>query len=88
MAFLDKCQKLGKRLWLRQVIVPGYNDSEESVLKLKEFASHLQNVEKIELLPYHDMAKKKYKSLGISYRLEDVPPMDKKRCKELEKLLK
>ena len=86
--FLEKCQKMGKKMWLRQVIVPNYNDTEESVLKLKEFAKRLNNIEKIELLPYHDMAKKKYKSLGIDYVLKDVPPMDKQRCKELEKLLK
>lgn len=88
LKFLEKCQKFDKKLWLRQVIVPNYNDSIENVLKLKALADKLKNVEKIELLPYHDMAKKKYKSLGIKYRLEDTPPMDKQRCKELEKLLK
>lgn len=86
--FLALCQKKEKKLWLRQVIVPGYNDTEENVLKLKEFASHLKNVEKIELLPYHSMAKEKYKKLGIKYRLENVLDMNKERCKELEKMLK
>ena len=74
-------------MWLRQVIVPNYNDTKESVLKLKEFAKDLTNIEKIELLPYHDMAKNKYKKLGLEYRLKDVPPMDKKKCKDLERLL-
>ncbi len=86
--FVKKCQLQDKKMWLRQVIVPGFNDNEESVLKLKEFANSLKNIEKIELLPYHDMAKKKYKALGIPYRLEEVKPMDKARCKKLEKLLK
>ena len=86
--FLALCQKKEKKMWLRQVIVPGYNDTEENVLKLKEFASHLKNVEKIELLPYHSMAKEKYKKLGIKYRLENVLDMNKERCKELEKMLK
>lgn len=86
--FLQKCQERNKRLWLRQVIVPGNNDTPESVLKLKSFANNLKNIEKIELLPYHDMAKKKYKTLGLPYRLEDVKPMDKAKCKQLEELLK
>lgn len=86
--FLEKCQKTGIKMWLRQVIVPGFNDNEENVLKLKAFAQKLKNIEKIELLPYHDMAKKKYKMLGIPYRLEDIKPMDKAKCKKLEKLLK
>ena len=70
------------------MIVPGYNDTKESVLKLKNFAKNLKNVEKIELLPYHDMAKKKYESLGIAYKMQDVPNMDAQKCKQLEKLLK
>ena len=85
--FLDCCQKKNKKLWLRQVIIPEYNDTIENVLKLKEFASKLKNIEKIELLPYHDMAKDKYKKLGLKYRLEDVPPMNKEECKVLENLL-
>lgn len=86
--FLQKCQKKNKKLWLRQVIVPGYNDTKENILKLKKFAKKLKNVEKIELLPYHDMAKKKYESLGIPYRLQETPNMDKQKCKQLEKFLK
>lgn len=86
--FLDICQEKDKKLWIRQVIIPDYNDTEESVLRLKEFVKNLHNVEKVELLPYHTMATEKYKKLGIKYRLEGVPQMDKKRCKDLEKLLK
>ena len=73
---------------MRQVIVPGINDDKEHVLKLKEFANSIPNVERIELLPYHSMGVSKYKELGIKYRLEDTPDMDKERCKELENLLK
>jgi len=86
--FLNKCQTMNKKMWLRQVIVPNYNDSKENVLNLKAFAENLQNIEKVELLPYHSMAKKKYRELKIPYRLENFPDMDKKKCQELEKLLK
>ncbi len=86
--FLNKCQQLNKKLWLRQVIVPNMNDDEEHVLKLKDFARRLSNVERIELLPYHSMAKSKYKEMNIKYRLKDTPDMDKDRCKQLEQLLK
>ena len=75
-------------MWLRQVIVPNYNDNPENIRKLQEFANSLKYIEKIELLPYHNMAIKKYKQLGIKYRLENVPPMDKEKCKELEKILR
>ncbi len=85
--FLNKCQSLNKKMWLRQVIVPNLNDNVEHVEKLKAFALNLKNVERIELLPYHSMAKKKYQELKIPYRLEAVLDMDKEKCKDLEKYL-
>ena len=86
--FLKRVQELDKKLWIRQVIVPGINDNEEYILKLKEFISNIKNVEKVELLPYSLIGVDKYKKLGIIYRLEGVSAMDKNRCKELEKLLR
>jgi len=85
--FLNKCQELNKKLWLRSVIVPGINDSKEYILKLKEYIKNIKNVEKIELLPYHSLAKEKYKKLNIKYVLEDTLDMDIDKCRELEKLL-
>ena len=85
--FVEKCQSLDKKLWLRQVIVPGINDDEEHVLKLKEFASKLKNVERVELLPYHSMAKSKYEKLGLKYELDGVSDMDKAKLQELQALL-
>lgn len=86
--FLKICQEKNKKMWLRQVVVPGINDNVEKILELKKFAESIKNVEKIELLPYHDMAKKKYKALNIKYVLEDVPNMDKSYCDELQKILR
>lgn len=85
--FLADCQRLNKRLWLRQVIVPNINDNEENIADLKQFVSEIKNVEKVELLPYKTIGVHKYEDLKIKYRLEGVPDMDEKRCKELEKLL-
>ena len=47
----------------------------------------LENVEKVELLPYHLLGISKYETMGIKYRLEGVPAMDKEKCKELYKFL-
>ena len=86
--FVDKCKSLNKKLWLRQVIVPNLNDDEEHILRLKQFTSTLNNVERIELLPYHTMGVYKYNELGLEYELAGVQDMDKERCKQLEILLK
>lgn len=85
--FKDKLNKTGNKLWLRQVIIPGINDTEEYILELKEYIKEFNNVEKVELLPYHTLGLEKYKKLNIKYELEGVSDMDKERCKELEELL-
>lgn len=60
------------KMWIRQVLIPGYTDNEQDLLKLRDFIFSLNTVEKIELLPYHDMGKYKWKKLGFNYSLNDV----------------
>lgn len=86
--FIDKLNEYDKKLWLRQVIVPNINDTEDYILKLKKYIKKFKNVEKVELLPYHSMGIEKYKKLNIEYRLSETPDMDKEKCKKLEELLK
>lgn len=57
-------------MWIRQVLVPGFTDSEEDLIKLKEFLGTLKTVQKIEILPYHDLGKFKWEKLGCIYPLE------------------
>lgn len=85
--FLELCQKMNKKLWLRQVIVPGINDTEEYVLKLKEYVKTIKNVERVELLPYHLYGVEKYKKLGIPYRLDGVPAMKNHDLEKLNRIL-
>ena len=59
-------------IWIRQVLVPGYTDDEKDLIKLKEFISTLKTVQKVEILPYHDMGKYKWEKLGVKYELEGL----------------
>ena len=85
--FLEACKKMGTKMWIRQVVVPGKTDSEEYIRELGKFVKTLNNVEKVELLPYHLLGVSKYETLGIKYRLEGLEAMDKEACKELYKFL-
>ncbi len=62
----------GIPIWIRQVLVPSITDNEQDLLLLKDFISHLKTVEKVELLPFHDMGKFKWKKLGFDYPLEGI----------------
>ena len=85
--FLSACQKNGKKLWLRQVIVPGTNDTEQNIDKLAKFIKTIKNVERVELLPYKTMGEVKYKKLGLRYRLAGLAEMSEEECKKLETVL-
>lgn len=85
--FLNALQKSGNKIWIRQVIVPGINDTKEYVLGLKEYLKNIQNIEKIELLPYHLYGVDKYKKLGIEYPLKGVLPMNQEKLLELQKII-
>lgn len=84
--FARYLSKINKPTWIRQVLIPGITDSKDDLLSLKEFLSTLKNVEKIEILPYHDLGKFKWENLDINYPLKDVRPAnedDVKRAKEI-----
>ena len=86
LAFAEYLSSIGKLMWIRQVLVPGFTDDKEDLLKLKEFISSLNNVEKIEILPYHDLGKFKWEKLGCIYELEGFRTAnndDVKRAKEI-----
>ena len=62
-------------------------DKEEDLLKLKEFLSTLKTVDKIEILPYHDLGKFKWKNLGQAYPLEGVRTATNEDVEKAKKIL-
>jgi len=86
-AFLNLTHKLGKPIWIRQVIVPGWNDTQNDVLALKDFLKPYDNVEKIELLGFEKLCLEKYKNMHIPFPLIDVPAMDKQKLAQLAHLV-
>ena len=85
--FKEELIKHHKNVWLRQVIIPGINDTEEYILKLKEYIKTFDNVLKVELLPYHTLGVSKYEKLGIPYSLKGVEALSKEKLEELKEIL-
>jgi pyruvate formate lyase activating enzyme len=66
---------LGKRpTWIRYVLVPGITDDVDDVSNVANFTAKLGNVERVDVLPFHQMGQYKWKQLGFEYKLEDVEP--------------
>ncbi len=80
------CTEKNIRLWLRTVVVPDINDTEQDMDKYAELSKQFK-FEKYELLAFHTMGFFKYDNLEIDNPLKDTPPLDKSRLDELQKYL-
>ena len=74
---LAKLLKTNVDVWVRVPVIPGVNDTEEEMKKIKNFFDTKGYPKKIELLPYHAMGEHKYAALGKE-SVEFQPPTEDK----------
>ena len=72
--FARRLANLKKPIWVRFVLVPGWTDDVENVRQTATFSASLGNVERVDVLPFHQMGRFKWKELRLDYRLADVQP--------------
>ncbi len=72
LEFAQYLSKNNKKVWIRHVIVPTINLDKDDLIKTREFIDTLNNVERVDVLPYHTLGVHKYKELGLKYPLEGV----------------
>jgi len=70
--FARRLRDLGRPAWIRFVLVPGLTDAPDNVAGLASFCAELSNVERVEVLPFHQLGRFKWHELGQTYALEDV----------------
>ena len=74
---LDFARRLSARrrpISLRFVLVPGLTDDAEDITQIARFCAELGVVERVDVLPFHQLGKFKWEKLGIEYTLQDVHP--------------
>ncbi len=77
IAFADRLAAMGKPVWLRYVLVPGFTDRLDDIEAMATFAASLGNVERVDVLPFHNLGEHKWRDRGLDYQLEGVePPSD------------
>jgi pyruvate formate lyase activating enzyme len=74
--FARRLAKLKRKVWVRFVLVPGLTDDPEILDGIAQFAAGLGNVERVDVLPFHQLGRYKWERLGIRYHLESVDPPD------------
>ena len=85
---LRSLNELKKPVWIRHVLVPDITDNDGYLRRTRAFIETLDNVEKIEVLPYHSMGAYKWKELGIPYTLDNTQPPSAERVKNAERILR
>ena len=73
LATLQYCEDIGKPVWIRHVLVPGYTLVKERMEKLAAYLKQFKCIQRIELLPFHKLGEYKWEELGETYQLYDVP---------------
>lgn len=74
-------------VWIRQVLVPGISDNCDDLQQLAAFIKTLNNIQKIEVLPYHKLGVYKWETLDIEYPLKEVEPPTKESVEEANRIL-
>lgn len=75
LAFARYLDRKNVPLWIRHIVVEGYTDSADELIRLGEFIGTLKSLKALDVLPYHTMGVGKHKELGIPYKLEGVPAL-------------
>ena len=73
-AFAQRLAARRRPVWLRYVLVPGLTDNPEDIKQIAAFAASLGNVERVDVLPFHQMGRFKWERLGLKYSLQDTSP--------------
>lgn len=86
MEFVTELNKTKIKVWIRQVIVPGINDNVDYIKNLSDFIkNNINNVVRVDFLPYHKMGVEKYNKLGLEDPYKNIDAMDKGKCDMLYK---
>jgi pyruvate formate lyase activating enzyme len=72
--FARRLSALARPIWIRLVVVPGLTDGHDNVEKVANIVAGLKSIERVEILPFHQMGREKWHKLGIPYQLENVEP--------------
>ena len=87
LTFLQQLQEANVDTVIRQVIVPGRNDTEAAMDALAELIREFRCVKKIELLPYRNLCIEKYDALGITFPLRDMEQMSPEMVDYLQRYI-
>ncbi|MCC4833110.1 pyruvate formate lyase 1-activating protein [Shewanella sp. 10N.7] len=84
LQFAEYLAKRNQKTWVRYVVVDGFTEDLVSAKALADFIEPMKNVEKVELLPYHQLGTHKWEAFGETYSLTDTKPPSKETMESIK----
>jgi len=84
--FARRLDQMGKKMWIRFVLVPGLTDDPANVDGLADFVASLKMVERVEVAPFHKMGEFKWEELGLPYELADTEPPTREAVEQVHQM--
>jgi pyruvate formate lyase activating enzyme len=72
LEFARRLSDMGRTMWIRFVLVPGLTDAPDNIAAVADFVAGLQTVERVEVLPFHQLGRTKWAATGEKYLLGDT----------------
>ena len=85
---LRMISRVGKPIWIRYPIVPGYTDDEENVRAICDFMKDFPRIERVDLLPFHQLGRHKYLGMGMIYCLAELKPTSTEKVESIRCVFK
>jgi pyruvate formate lyase activating enzyme len=73
LRFAERLASIGKPVWVRFTLVPGFTDDPANVDGIARFVAPMKNVEWVEIQPFHQLGTFKWKAMGLDYKHFDTP---------------
>ncbi|MDU1889394.1 MAG: pyruvate formate-lyase-activating protein [Dysgonomonas sp.] len=86
--FIEYLREINKPLWVRYVLVPGFTNDKQDLHAWAKYVSQFRNVERVDILPFHQMGIHKWEEIGRDYELRDVQPPTNEEVKKAEEIFK
>ncbi len=86
-AVLDYCESIGRDVWIRHVLVPGYTLDYDKIDRMGEILSKYTCIKKVEVLPFHKMGENKWDEVDFEYKLSKTESPSKAEVTKTKEIL-
>lgn len=86
--FMEYLAQINKPVWVRYVLVPQFTDDEEDLHAWAKYVSQFSNIERIDILPFHQMGIHKWEQMGKDYKLKEVQPPTQSQLEKAETIFR